>query len=218
DALMLDLEAALPPGSDRLLIEAQSGTTLGETPFAATLTLTLPRTDSQRRMQVGEARSPSEVLLRTMRVTPLPSPHEPQPTQARPGLHAGAPGRVAIVAPSALVSGLIGALTWWQITAHRAPSHPLSLAADPVRSPDTVPRRAAAPVPSSPAPAVPTAAPAQAGAIAAAPHPSAPASAPAGPSAAAPASHPSAVAPASHPSAAAPAGRAIATVQSEHLA
>jgi serine/threonine-protein kinase len=39
-ALLLDLEAALPPGADRLLIEAQSGTAAHETPFAAALSLT----------------------------------------------------------------------------------------------------------------------------------------------------------------------------------
>jgi eukaryotic-like serine/threonine-protein kinase len=37
DALMRDLEAALPPGSDRMLIEAASGATMGDTPFAGAL-------------------------------------------------------------------------------------------------------------------------------------------------------------------------------------
>jgi len=46
EALLLDLEAALPAGSDRLLIEAQSGTALQDTPFAAALSLT--RLETQR--------------------------------------------------------------------------------------------------------------------------------------------------------------------------
>ncbi|TMQ16091.1 MAG: hypothetical protein E6J90_24475, partial [Deltaproteobacteria bacterium] len=46
DALLLDLEAALPAGSDRVLIEAQSGTALGETPFAGALSS--PRISAQR--------------------------------------------------------------------------------------------------------------------------------------------------------------------------
>ena len=37
DALMHDLEAALPPGSDRMLIEAASGVTMSGTPFAGAL-------------------------------------------------------------------------------------------------------------------------------------------------------------------------------------
>jgi tRNA A-37 threonylcarbamoyl transferase component Bud32 len=45
EALLIDLEAALPPGADRLLIEAQSGAAVHETPFAGALamTLTAPR-------------------------------------------------------------------------------------------------------------------------------------------------------------------------------
>ncbi|HET7501856.1 MAG TPA: serine/threonine-protein kinase, partial [Kofleriaceae bacterium] len=43
-ALLRDLEAALPKGADRLLIEAQSGTSLQATPFAGAL----GRRDSQR--------------------------------------------------------------------------------------------------------------------------------------------------------------------------
>src|SRR6185295_4864609 len=44
-ALLVDLEAALPSGSDRLLIEAQSGASLHETPFAGALAMsrTAPR-------------------------------------------------------------------------------------------------------------------------------------------------------------------------------
>src|SRR5215470_9455549 len=49
DALLIDLEAALPPGADRLLIEAQSGTAMGETPFATTLAVAR---DSQRTRRI----------------------------------------------------------------------------------------------------------------------------------------------------------------------
>src|SRR5689334_7643827 len=45
DALLTDLAAALPPGSDRLLIEAQSGTAAHETPFASALSI---RAESHR--------------------------------------------------------------------------------------------------------------------------------------------------------------------------
>src|SRR5215475_2199813 len=39
EALLVDLEAALPTGSDRVLIEAQSGAALHETPFAGALAM-----------------------------------------------------------------------------------------------------------------------------------------------------------------------------------
>ncbi|HMG24963.1 MAG TPA: serine/threonine-protein kinase, partial [Kofleriaceae bacterium] len=90
DALLIDLESALPPGSDRLLIEAQSGAALHDTPFAGALAMA--RQDSQRMMRT------SEPALRTMRVAPLPSPitDEPRP----PAPRSVAPRRVGIVVAS----------------------------------------------------------------------------------------------------------------------
>jgi serine/threonine-protein kinase len=105
DALLIDLEAALPAGSDRLLIEAQSGAAAHDTPFAGALAMA--RQDSQRMM----ART-SEPALRTMRVQPLPSPiEEPRPAQPRSGM----PRRVGIVVASALVSGVIGVIAYQQV-------------------------------------------------------------------------------------------------------
>jgi len=54
DALMRDLEAALPPGSDRLLIEAASGTAKGGVPFAGALS----GLDSMRMHQYTSAPMP----------------------------------------------------------------------------------------------------------------------------------------------------------------
>ncbi|HEY6180476.1 MAG TPA: serine/threonine-protein kinase, partial [Kofleriaceae bacterium] len=105
DALLIDLEAALPVGSDRLLIEAQSGAARGETPFAATLAM--PRTESQRSIRTMEA-------LRTMRVAPLPSPFE---EPRLPPLRSSSPNRAVIVLGSALISGAIGVLAYRQIAA-----------------------------------------------------------------------------------------------------
>jgi eukaryotic-like serine/threonine-protein kinase len=113
DLLLIEFEAALPPGADRLLIEAQSGAAAHETPFAQTLAM--PR-ESQRI-------APSEPALRTMRVSPLPSPSAVLPvTPLRPV----APRRIGIVVASAMITGAAGAAAYWKIADRRAhhPAHP----------------------------------------------------------------------------------------------
>jgi len=151
-ALLLDLEAALPPGADRLLIEAQSGTAVHGTPFAGTLAMARP--DAQRQARGG----PSEPAQRTMRVAPLPSPvDEPRAATA----HAYTPRRILIVGASALVSGFLGVLLWSQITGHRTRQGAVEVAA--------APNPAAAIAGAAPATASGSAAPALAAATAAAP-------------------------------------------------
>ena len=108
DSLLIDLEAALPPGADRLLIEAQSGAAARETPFAATLAMAR---ESQRTPRI----TPSEPALRTMRVSPLPSPSAVLPvTPLRPT----APRRIGIVVASALISGVAGIAAYWKLAGH----------------------------------------------------------------------------------------------------
>jgi len=149
-ALLLDLEAALPPGADRLLIEAQSGTAVHGTPFAGTLAMARP--DAQRQVRGG----PSEPAQRTMRVAPLPSPiDEPRAATA----HAYSPRRILIVGASALVSGFLGVLLWSQITGHRTRPSAVEVAAAP--NPAAVIAGAApATAPGSTAPALAAATPA----------------------------------------------------------
>jgi serine/threonine-protein kinase len=139
DLLLIELEAALPPGADRLLIEAQSGAAAHETPFAQTLAMTR---ESQR-----IPHTPSEPVLRTMRVSPLPSPSAVLPMAPR----SVTPRRVGIVVASALVSGVLGVAVYWKI-AGRMAHHPATVAArsEPV---------AARPVAPPPAPGSATSAP-----------------------------------------------------------
>ncbi|HEY6178989.1 MAG TPA: serine/threonine-protein kinase, partial [Kofleriaceae bacterium] len=59
EALLVDLEAALPTGSDRMLIEAQSGASLHETPFAGALAMS--RT-GQRPVALPQSQRTSAVL------------------------------------------------------------------------------------------------------------------------------------------------------------
>jgi serine/threonine-protein kinase len=114
DSLLIEFEAALPPGADRLLIEAQSGAAARETPFAQTLAMAR---DSQR-----IPHTPSEPALRTMRVSPLPSPSA---VLSVTPLHSAAPRRIGIVVVSALVSGVLGVAAYWKIAGGRAhhPAH-----------------------------------------------------------------------------------------------
>jgi serine/threonine-protein kinase len=224
DALLLDLEAVLPPGSDRLLIEAQSGTALGETPFAATLAV--QRQDSQRLPKITpSAMFAGQSALRTMRVSPLKAPTEPVLRTMRGSprrspsdeiravqLRSLTPRRLAIVVSSALVTGLLGAIAWTQLAErHGAQAGAVAPGHDELVIPDPAPAALAAPAVPSPRPPPPAAArtaaapPDRGSEPAAAPEPHAaapepraaapePASAPAGP-------HPADVAPprAEHP-------------------
>ena len=95
EALLIELEAALPAGSDRLLIEAQSGTAVHDTPFAGALAMTLtgPR--------------------------PIARPQSPRPSAVLPT----APRRSRM--PVALVLGgvaaaLVAAGAWYQLVGRSA--------------------------------------------------------------------------------------------------
>jgi serine/threonine protein kinase len=153
DALLIDLEAALPSGADRLLIEAQSGSAAHDTPFAAALAIA--RNDSQRTLKV------SEPSLRTMRVAPLPSPIELPPVDPP---RATAQRRIGIVVASALISGLTGVVVYWQIAgrgSHRTPAvaaAPQEPSAPPDQAAPAAPRTAPIVTPLDP-PVAPTAAP-----------------------------------------------------------
>jgi hypothetical protein len=72
-ALLLDLEAALPAGADRLLIEAQSGTAAHATPFAGALAMTVtgPR-------PIARPQSPPPLA------TPLARAHPARPNATLP--------------------------------------------------------------------------------------------------------------------------------------
>jgi serine/threonine-protein kinase len=104
EALLIDLEAALPPGADRLLIEAQSGTAARETPFAGALAMTLtgPR----------PAAGPQPPQ-------PVAQPQSPQPSEVPPA----APSRSRaplVVAIGAVAAALVAAGAWSQL-AGRSP-------------------------------------------------------------------------------------------------
>jgi serine/threonine-protein kinase len=148
DALLIDLEAALPAGSDRLLIEAQSGAARGETPFASTLAI--PRTESQRSIRAGE---PSQ---RTMRVAPLPSPRE---EPRLPTLRTSTTRRAVIVLGSALLSGVFGVIAYRQLAAHGGRGGATAAAAVPPSQSHATPALAPPVEPATPPPP-PAAAPA----------------------------------------------------------
>jgi serine/threonine protein kinase len=86
EALLSDLAAALPPGADRLLIEAQSGAAVQDTPFSGSLSISRPG---------SQPRAASTV-----------SPITPLPRRKRSG---------ALVLLAVAVVGLIGLLTWRQV-------------------------------------------------------------------------------------------------------
>jgi len=95
EALLRDLDAALPLGADRLLIEAQTGTSLGDTPFAGGMSV--DRHDSHRMRRASAPVRPH--------ATPAPS---------RPAARLR-PRFASIVWPSvAVVIALAGAAAWRQ--------------------------------------------------------------------------------------------------------
>ena len=136
DALLLDLEAALPGGADRLLIEAQSGTALRETAFAGMLSI--GRQESQRLARVLPAASSGQLAT-------------PRGRSRR---------RAPIVLAAGIACALAGGLVWWRLSGGAngagpaASSVPVATAA--VRSPPqeiAVHAGAAVPPQESPAPA-----------------------------------------------------------------
>ncbi|HEU4726872.1 MAG TPA: hypothetical protein VFT22_03255, partial [Kofleriaceae bacterium] len=156
EALLRDFEAALPPGADRLLIEAQSGTTLQATPFAGAL----GRRDSQR-----------------MRAPSNPTPQSSHSSVITLPRAAPRKVRLPVVLGAVLVGSLAGVLAWRQLVVapsaaaragdRGAPSKSLAapspVASGPTADPTTSsPAPPSAPVTSSAAaPAAPPAEPAE---------------------------------------------------------
>src|SRR4051812_20704347 len=133
DALLIDFEAALPPGADRLLIEAQSGTAAHATPFAGALPMTVtgPR-------PIAWPQSPPPIA-----VVPLARPSSLPPIGALPA--APRSSRAAVVAAVAAVAAVvIAAGAWYQLAGR---SRGASDGADQARDP-----RALLPRPAEPAP------------------------------------------------------------------
>src|SRR5262245_1827991 len=90
EALLVDLEAALPMGSDRMLIEAQSGASLNETPFAGALAMS--RT-GQRPVALPQSQRTSAVL-----------PAAPQRSRVP-----------LVIALAAVAVAVVGAAGWYQL-------------------------------------------------------------------------------------------------------
>jgi hypothetical protein len=184
-ALLLELETALPVGSDRLLIEAQSGTSLAVTPFPGTLS-PIARPDSER---MPRASQPMPILGSQ----PPPVGSQSMPTVgARPSAVSVAPPRrrrgLAIAAGLVGVASAVAAVVLWMDRARTAapevtttttePRAPAKLAAaaapedrEPTDPPKPAPTDPPKPEPTDPPNAEP--APAPVPAVAPAPVPSA---------------------------------------------
>ena len=141
EAFLHDLEAALPIGSDRLLIEAQSGTTLRDTPFAGTLSMA--RHDSNRTSRASQPPIPSSSSPNLLPSSPLNVLPSSAMSWSSPGARSSsrppAPQsrRVPIVVATAIASTLIGGvLIWRQIaTAPMAESATSAMATLPAKPP-----------------------------------------------------------------------------------
>lgn len=169
DALLRDLEAALPEGSDRLLIEAQSGIAVGETPFAGALSLAPHRALRASQPPPNSSGSSGPTPPSTLPVTP-PSTLPWSPPSAAASSLPPAPQRrrVLIVIATAAATTIAGAVILWQVTtapaADRAgpnnsaagnlPASSLAAIAPPrtAAATDTPPTAVAAPPPPAPAP------------------------------------------------------------------
>ena len=119
EALLVDLEAALPTGSDRMLIEAQSGASLQETPFAGALAMS-------RTGQRPVARPQSQ---RNSAVLPTAPPRSRAPV---------------IVALAAVAVALIGAAGWYQLGVRSARNEAAALASRPATRANTAAANTAA--------------------------------------------------------------------------
>jgi eukaryotic-like serine/threonine-protein kinase len=97
DALLADLAAALPTGSDRLLIEAQLGTSASETPFAEAMSIQR-QPDSRRGQAIAQPA-----------LTPVPA----MPTAPKRS-------RSWLIAAAVIAVAAAGALAWKQLD--RAPT------------------------------------------------------------------------------------------------
>ena len=102
-ALLRDLDAALPDGADRLLIEAQSGTALGETPFSGA-------------MSIGGAASIGRHASHRMPRAATPAPASGVLASQPPARRAAHHRRLAIALPSVVVVVVLFGITAWRQT------------------------------------------------------------------------------------------------------
>jgi hypothetical protein len=167
-ALLIEFEAALPHGAERLLIEAQSGTAAHATPFAGAMPMTVtgPR-------PIARPSSPPPIG-----VVPLARPSSPPPIAVRPAAPRRSRAAVAL-AIAAIAAVLIAAGAAYQLAGRSRGASDggdrsalLTGPAEPVPPAATVPATAAAPVaaateePAAAATEEPAAAPAPAVAVA----------------------------------------------------
>jgi len=114
EALMHDFEAALPPGADRLLIEAQSGARVHDTPFAGAMAI--GRQDSQR---TPRASTPPPISSSSSSPgAALPSEASWSPPGASSSIRTTTSQRRRRRLPlvvAAIASALLGVLLWLQI-------------------------------------------------------------------------------------------------------
>src|SRR6185436_18905698 len=150
DALLRDLEAAVPPGADRLLIETQAG---GASSFRVATFSGQPARDSQQMSRVASQSLPSQAS------PPLPATPS---AETLPALQADRGRRTWLLVTLPLV-GVLGAGAW--MVAHHDSSPPNQ---PPAPRPPHTERRAVA-VPHEPAPAPANDPPAAAAAPVAAP-------------------------------------------------
>ena len=163
EALLYDFEAALPPGADRLLIEAQSGARVYETPFGSAMA----GRDSQRTARTTQP--PPSAMSSSQSGAALPSSPSSvvgtHPSSASSSHVTAPPRRAPIVAAVAVASTLIAVLVLWQLrttptvaSGARPGSPPASQPGQPT-TPIAAPHPAVATVPPVPAAVAPPAPP-----------------------------------------------------------
>jgi len=164
EALLHDFEAALPPGADRLLIEAQSGARVYETPFASAMA----GRDSQRNARITQP--PPIAMSSSHSAAALPSSPSsvvgPHPSAASSSqVTALRRRRLLSVAAVAVASTLIAVLVLWQLRTTPTATSGARTDSPPGRptTPLAVPHPAVATAPPAPAaltPPTPSPAPA----------------------------------------------------------
>jgi len=152
EALLHDFEAALPPGADRLLIEAQSGARVYETPFASAMA----GRDSQRTARITQ---PPPIAMSSSQSGAAPPSSPSSVVGTDPGSASSSQvtalrrRRLLSVAAVAVASTLIAVLMLWQLRT--------SPTATPGARTDSPPGRPTTPL-AAPHPAVASAPPAPA--------------------------------------------------------
>jgi len=146
DALLRDLDAALPIGADRLLIEAQSGAALGQTPFSGAMSIggaaSIGRHESYRMPRVTPSVTPSVMTPSVPSSAERPS-HPPSPRRRS----------IAILLPTMIVVIAAFCVTAWRQTTSATARGLHGSAAVPTGVPPTnvAPAEPRAPVTAEPA-------------------------------------------------------------------